>query len=403
MRIGLLTTSYPRHPHDLAGRFVAELAGWFAERGDALEVLAPEPARSDHPRVQVHALHYARRPLLFYGAGAPDNLLAGGLTSLDRLRRFAQVPGFVAALAAETHRRSARWDALLSHWLVPPGLVGALAARGLPHLAIGHGTDVELLARLPGAWSALHALARPRTALVLTHEAQRALLAARTRTPRARRLVAEATVVRMGVTLRPRGVTGAERREARARLGLDPGPVALFVGRLVPVKGARVLLEACAELPELTLLVVGEGPERLALGRQAEALGGRVRLVGEKVGPEKELYVRAADLLVVPSLILPDGRTDAAPVVLLEGMAAGLPVLATRVGGAAELVRHGENGWLVRPGEPRALAEALRLLLTDQALRRRLAAAGLATAQEHSWERVGATLRERLNRLVAGG
>ena len=98
--LGVLTTSYPRHPGDPAGRFVAELCGWLARRGDRVDVLAPAPARSEHPGVTVHGLRYALRPRLLYGAGGPDNL-ASPWAKL-------QVPALVGCMALSCGRRSRR-------------------------------------------------------------------------------------------------------------------------------------------------------------------------------------------------------------------------------------------------------------------------------------------------------
>jgi glycosyltransferase involved in cell wall biosynthesis len=398
MLIGLLTSSYPRHRHDLAGGFVADLAGWLAAQGDTVEVLAPEPARGDdRPRVTVRPVRYALSPRLFFGAGAPDNLSprAGDTRRWRCLAAWAQVPSFLAAQSLACRRRRALWDAVLSHWLLPSSLVAAVAARPLPHLAVAHSSDVNLLCRAPGASTLLHLIARPRTALVLTSEALRAPLAEIARDRAARRLVRESLVLRMGI--HPLGAAEVDGREHwRQHHGLDGQTVVLFLGRLVPVKGVAQLLEAAAAVPSLTVVIVGDGPERRSLEARAARLGTRALFVGEQVGADKHAWLRAADLLVAPSQILPDGRTDSAPLVLLEAMAASLPVVATDVGGNPELIRDGDNGLLVPPGSIAALREALLRLHHDADERARLARRGDETAEAHTWDRVGPRLRELL-------
>ena len=393
MRLGILTTSYPRSPDDYAGRFVAELAGYFANTGDAVSVLAPAPAQSEHANVAVQPLTYSfGAPKLLFGAGAPDNLL--GRASLgERASAWAQVPAFVARLAASCHQQAKAWDAVLSHWLLPCGVVAARAARGLPHLAIAHSSDVHLLTRLPGRAVLMRALSHSRSALVLTSESLREPLArAVARVDRrSARWIETAVVQRMGLLLPP----ALPRRPPRAsgkKLQL------LALGRLVPIKGVDRLLDALPGL-DVELTLVGDGPEREALERRARRLGIDAHFVGVKLGPQKWQALRDADALIAPSLLLPDGRFDTAPVVPLEAMAAGLPVVASEVGGARELIDDGKTGLLVPAGNVGALRASIGRLLDDASLCRRLGQAARQRATAYDWSIVGARLREILVEL----
>jgi glycosyltransferase involved in cell wall biosynthesis len=140
-------------------------------------------------------------------------------------------------------------------------------------------------------------------------------------------------------------------------------PVLVAAGRLSPEKGQRFLIEALARLPAehaaAHAVLLGTGPEQAALQRLAAASGvaARVRFAGFRPGILG--YLKAADLVVNPSL------TEGLPNVLLEAHVAGTPVVATRVGGVPELVVSGETGWLVEPGDPGALARALAEALAD--------------------------------------
>jgi glycosyltransferase involved in cell wall biosynthesis len=141
----------------------------------------------------------------------------------------------------------------------------------------------------------------------------------------------------------------------------EPGAAAtrlLNVAALAEKKGHRYLLEALAELPDATLDVVGDGELRGQLERQAGSLGldGRVRFLGERPKHEVAELMRAADLLVLPSL------AENLPVVLIEAQASGLPAVATDVGGVSELVDDAA-GALVPPADPAALAAAIRATL----------------------------------------
>ncbi len=188
----------------------------------------------------------------------------------------------------------------------------------------------------------------------------------------------------------PSGVPTAElratapaRHEARARLGLEPDTfVVVGLGRLVPIKGFDLLVRALpavvARIPSARVLLVGDGAERRHLEAIAAALGvtERLRLTGELMDVTTPLA--AADVLAVPS------RNEGMGRVIVEGMAIGIPVVATAVGGIPDVVTDGECGRLVEPNDVDALAAALIELGRDDALRRKLGEAGERRAEAFS-------------------
>jgi glycogen synthase len=159
-----------------------------------------------------------------------------------------------------------------------------------------------------------------------------------------------------------------------------PRPRVAYLGRLAPQKDVGTLLEAFARLgPGTQLLLVGDGPDRAALQRRAQAFRGRVHFAGFVPHAAVPAVLQHVDLLVLPSLY--EDLSSA----LIEAMAAGLPVVATSVGGTAELVHHGVNGLLVPPRDPAALAAAVSRILADPALAARLSAAAQRTAAAYAW------------------
>ena len=390
MQIGLLTTSFPRRPSDLAGSFVAEMATWLADRGDQIEVLAPAPARLEHPGVVVRPLRYAIRPRLFFRAGAPDNL-RHPLT-------WPQIPAFIGRLALECRRRRGGWDAVISHWLAPCGVAAAVTSD-LPHLAVAHSSDVHLMARSPlGPWM-LEQIARARTSLALTGEHLRPLLWSIARGARARQLVEQAVVQRMGIPVRT-PPAAAELAALRSSSGLGDKCIVLFIGRLVQVKGVDRLIRAAAQLPQVQLVIIGDGPERRSLEGLAQELACPALFLGEKVGLDKKRWLHLADVLSLPSVVLPDGRTDSAPLVLLEAMVAGTAVVASRVGSNEALITSGENGLLVDPDGADSLRDALAQLAAQPELRYKLTVSGARTAARFTWDHVGPVLRGALERVL---
>jgi glycosyltransferase involved in cell wall biosynthesis len=153
------------------------------------------------------------------------------------------------------------------------------------------------------------------------------------------------------------------------------------VGNLRPEKGHSVLLRAVAELGDARLVIVGDGPLRSSLEREARSLGlaDRVEFAGavSDVWP----YLARADVFVFPSLSEPLG------IAVMEAMAAGLPVVASAVGGIPELVTDGVTGYLAPPGDHAALSVHLKALLGDPGTRASMGAAARARAEDFKMER----------------
>jgi phosphatidylinositol alpha-mannosyltransferase len=159
------------------------------------------------------------------------------------------------------------------------------------------------------------------------------------------------------------------------------GPTILFLGRHEPRKGLAVLLEAMAELPtDVRLWVAGDGPETEALRRRS-AGDVRVEWLGRVSEEEKAARLLGADVFCAPSL-----HGESFGVVLLEAMAARTPVVASDLPGYANVARADRDGLLVTPGDPAALAAALRRVLTDDGLARRLVASGVERSAEFSMD-----------------
>jgi len=157
----------------------------------------------------------------------------------------------------------------------------------------------------------------------------------------------------------------------RAALGLDPlSQVVGTVGRLVPKKGYKYLIDGGIQVaqrfPGVIFLVVGRGELRDELEGQARRLGiaPRFRLLGHREDVSDILSL--CDIFVLPSL------SEGMPLALLEAMAAGVPAVATRVGGVTEVLEDGKSGFLVPPGDSQALARGIISLLEDRSLARRI-------------------------------
>ena len=269
---------------------------------------------------------------------------------------------------------------IVSHAL-PVGTAAMIArwTGGAPYVVFCHGLDVKLAA---GHW---------RRRLLFRLVCRNAKLVAANSEATAkeiRRLVPNLKII----TLTPgvRRLTGMSRRDARSRLGIaEHEEVVLAVARLIPRKGVDVLLEATERLPNrenLTVAVVGDGPERAKLEQMAEHLKHRVRFVPEAPDEDVGLWYASADVFCLP---LREHASDMEGfgIVYLEAAIHGLPVIAGRSGGAAEAVMDGITGILVKPNDPEDVAQALERLLHDPSLRERMGQAGRERAErDFRWE-----------------
>ena len=321
---------------------------------------------------------------------------AGPCAPVAKGQLHALVPGFADALirAGDPHG----YDVVHAHyWLsVPAG--SAAAGRWDAPLVVSFHTLAEVKNRVLAAGDVPEPLAR----VAGEHDAVQTadLILAPTPTEAAHLIdlyaadLGRVRVVAPGVDharFSPR-----ERSRARRRLGLGDEPVVLFLGRLQPLKGAdvavRAFADARARFPGAAgarLLMVGgpSGADGDATVRGLRALASAVSLDGhvEFLGPRDHRNLpwiySAADVLVMPS------RSESFGLTALEAQACGLPVVATDVGGLHHLVRHDLSGRLVMGHDPRAFADALGAVLSDERLRRRLARGARANAARFSWDR----------------
>jgi glycosyltransferase involved in cell wall biosynthesis len=374
VKILVLTTSWPRHLGDIAGSFVYHWCLSLADRGHHLHVLYPQhPTSTSVPLppqegLSAQPISYPLQKSLFYGAGAPDNLSRS-------FRPWLEAPLFVAALLREARKLAPHFDQVVAHWLLPCGLVAAHTNK--PFSCIAHSGDVSLLERLPRPIARLFAsmLRRGKLAAVAPH-LQRRLAA----------YDLHAQCLPMGVESLVFDAV-QEREAAREALQLNKFTI-LAMGRLVPIKGFDLLLSALEGL-DVTLLLAGDGPLRTELCKSAAQKGIDLRYLGVVSGTAKRQAFAAADCLCLPSRQL-GTRSEGMPVTILEAFAAGLPVIASNVGGPRDCIQHGVTGFLVEEGNVQALRDAVEKLVRRPDVLAYVAENARKEAERLRWENIAA-------------
>ena len=181
------------------------------------------------------------------------------------------------------------------------------------------------------------------------------------------------------------------------------GGFILFFGRLVEKKGAMYLIRCMhlihERMPGVGLIVAGFGPEENALHAEVEKLNLQdcVQFIGKRSHPEIIDLLHHCRAAAVPSIIDSRGETEGMPTVVVEALAAGVPVVGSNVNGIPDVIRHAENGWLCREKDPADLAD--KLLTALECDHSQFRDAAIATAAKHDWQQVAANYLARIESL----
>ena len=383
MKVLMLTTSFPLYPGHTAGVFVFEQARYLCRAGMTVQILAPW--QQDGCRFETMAgVDVVRFPYfwpkhktgLCYGdGGVPENM------KQKPVLRF-QLPFLVFMFLIHTFRRARRFDVIYAHWTLA-GLAGVTVGKILKKpvvVMLHHGQDRYNV--------------NPLEKFVINH---------------ADRVVCNSGYTRHRVCryFRPHGsdlIPPGVDMDIFKPLPVDPGdtffkrlgipdhlPAVLTMGRHIAWKGFANLLEAVSRITDrapFVLIIGGQGPQTPALKNLAERLKIQDRVVFTGRIPNSDmprLYNRA-DVFALPSIMDEAGNTEGLGVVLMEAMACGISCVASNVGGIPDVVRDGDNGFLIPPGDVTALADAILRLLTDRQLRQSMGENGRRfIAENYSW------------------
>jgi glycosyltransferase involved in cell wall biosynthesis len=391
MNVLMVASSYPKFPGDVTAPFIESIAQAVAARGHAVDVLVPHHPDLRRPRgerVRVLAYEYSpREEWSLWG-------YAQSLESDVRVRRGVYLLAPLVALALRRELSALlsgrRYDVVHAHWVVPSAAMIAdiVAAHRTPFVVSLHGSDVFLAERSrPIGELARAALETAGRVTACSDDLRTRAIALGADPERTR-------TVPYGVDATAFGKSAAAG--TRERLGVPAGArLVLAVGRLVEKKGLGTLVEAAAGISGAHVVIAGAGDLREPLQRRIEELRAPVSLVGALDRDAVAAAMAAADVVAVPSVVDAAGNVDGLPNTVMEAMAAGRALVASRVAGIPDVVTDGTNGLLVPPGDAAALRAALCRLITDDGLRARLGeAARTAAIRRHGWDMAGRRFEE---------
>lgn len=324
---------------------------------------------------------------LVYGGGIWPNFKRSLLAKIQA--PFLLISGIYHTMKIA---RKEEVDVIHSHWTLPNGLMGAICShiQGRKHVITSHGADIVILEKLPFR----HLLARyifnhTESVTAVSKQIQR----------RIQNIIPDSNdpdyirVLPMGVDL---NIFAPQTFEKLPEKQITKSKYTLLaIGRLVDKKGFTYLIKAFPAIlekyPWTELIICGDGPLRSNLENLAKSLGIAQKVIfkGYVSNSEKVEYLLKSDILILPSIITDSGDTEGLPVVLIEGMATGVTIVATDVGGIGEVVIDGLNGLLVPARNSNAISEKVLELLISPQLMSAISKNAKESVKKYGWDTVG--------------
>lgn len=400
MHVLMLTSSYPKFRGDTTAPFIESIATHIAAaKTDAQQEIEVHVVLPEHRELRRGALEDGVHFYPYKYAPRPEWTLWGYAEALRgdvKLKRgvYALAPLALASSFNTLMRLTAqqKFDVIHAHWVLPNAPVAALVAqhRHIPLVVSMHGSDV-FMAEKGGAFGAAARWCFDRAAGITACSddlMQRALVVGADEN--------KTELIPYGADAKAFHVEQVQADRVRAQLNLGREDVMILaVGRMVYKKGFSFLVDAMPKIlqrtPHARLVLVGYGDLRDELEQRARALGlnGHVTFAGQVKRQDIPAYFAASDIVSVPSVRDEAGNVDGLPNVVLEGMAAGKPIVASNIAGFPDVIGHGESGLLVPEKDSDAIANAVVQLASDADLRERLGAHGRAQVHDNlNWDTV---------------
>lgn len=382
----LVTAStFPRWEGDTEPRFVLDLSSHMTDEFDVTVLVPASPGAKDTEVMEgVKVIRYHYFPihkwetLCYPGAIVPR--------IKEKKVRILLVPFLFISLYFKLWRILPEYDIVHAHWLIPQGIVQSFLKK--PYIVTGHGGDVTSLNKGIIKKLKVRCLKKASHVTVVSNYLKERV------EELASHEIEEPSVISMGVD------TSKFGKQYRVENYFNQGDkkVVLFVGRLAEKKGVTYLIEAMKSVDAI-LVIVGDGPLHDKLVEQAKEQGNKIRFVGSKTHEELKTIYASADIFVAPSITAKDGDQEGLGLVMLEAMASGLPVVASRSGGIGEVIQNKINGLLCDEKNITQFTENINFILNNSKFQQQLIANELATASRYDYGTQAKFYTETINNI----
>ena len=393
MKLLVITTGFPRFSGDLFGAFVYEQVSALCERKMVVQVVAPHEYGLSYMEkignISISRFRYMwpeHWQCVAYGGGIPTNIRTSWKTRI-------QLPVFILGFLWAVFKQKVGVQVVHCHWTISGLIASMIFGQQVPIVLSVRGSDVKLFNNFIYKILNRYIISRMSYVVAVSDDLANSLKNIGVNENKIR-------VIPNGVSARfqPGDRTASQRQNNLP----EESFIILFVGMFVPVKGLDILVDALSNWQnkvDWKCVLVGDGPERSTIVDSVHRYGLDRQFIfaGSQEADRIPVWMQSADLLVLPS------RSEGRPNVAIEAQACGIPVVATRVGGTAEIVNDGMTGLLVDPENSVALEAALTSLKGNEDLRKQMGHYAYDKLREKglTWEENATKLHEIYEELLA--
>ncbi len=395
LKILVLTTTFPRYENDILPRFVYDLSLGIAKKGNEVYVIAPH-AHKSQLKEKIQDI-FVYRFVYFFPKKYQKLAYHGGIlqSSNKGVLNRIQIPLlFTKELFASLILiKKKKIDIIHSHWIIPSGLIGALCKKitGTKHIATLHAGGIIALNNMKFNKIIGNFIIKNSDHITVVSSYIKDCLKQSISPNLTKYLDKKTSIIPMGVNLNQ--FNKKNKQELKKIYNLEDKFILLFFGRLAEKKGISYLIKAVPELIRkdinTTLIICGDGPEKENLVDLVKNLNisNNVIFTGFVNNEDKINYFCLADILIIPSIKTKQGDTEGLPVVVMEGMAACLPVVATDSGGTCDAIKNLKTGILIKSKSTEQIKEAILLIKNDFELKNKISKSGYEFAKNNlSWD-----------------
>lgn len=386
-----VTTSYPRFESDIAGSFqkvlVDELVNHFN-----ITVIAPDDIAVQAENKSIKRFTYFFHKnfhKLTYGSGIPENLSNNLFTAF-------QFPFLFLSVLLSIHKYCNNKNLIISNWLLPCGLCGAIisAITKKPHIIIEHSAGIYWLNKLPFKKVISHFIIKHSTIIFVSPHLKNIFDSI------TGKKLDNTAVIPMGIDINQFNIVISVKEEKYKQNIPLKNKVILFTGRLETVKGLDILIQALKDIENITLLVAGNGSKKNIYETLSKENNIDARFLGIQTGLKKIILFNLCDLVVVPSIEMSNGRTEGAPVVIMEAFASGKPVIGANTGGIPFMVKDNTNGKLFKPSDHKELHNLLKHIFQEKHFYYKLSEEAKTSALNYDNKKIARRYTEVIKQII---